>query len=259
MQQDYRAILCFDFDGTLVDRETDEGALLELMDIVGDLRDRGAAWVINTGRSLFQTLEGLTQHRITLVPDFIVAREGEIFQRSQFNRWVDVGDWNERRTKDHKKLYRSKDKFFREIQQLVAGETKIKWVSDAHEPAGLVCNDEEEMTDICKWLDEQLVEHPELRYHRNSIYLRFSHHAYSKGSALAELGSVLSVPADHRFVAGDNHNDLSMLKEQVALNLACPANSIAEVQAAVQEAQGFISEHESTRGCIDALDYYFYR
>lgn len=258
MQQDHKAILCFDFDGTFVDRQPDEAAMGDLMEMLRDLRERGAAWVINTGRSLYQTLEGLTQHGIRQIPDFIIAREGEIYHRSQYNRWVDVGEWNAQRMKDHKKLYKSKEKFLREVQRWLADRTAAKWISEPTEPAGIQSSTEAEMEDICEWLDAQLHQHPELCYQRNSIYLRFTHYAYSKGTALAELSALLHIMPEHMFVAGDNHNDLSMLSANIAHHLACPSNAIPVVQAAVQEHEGFVANYPATLGCVEALSYFFY-
>ncbi len=254
----HKAILCFDFDGTFVEREADLVALTELLALIEDLRERGAAWVINTGRSLFQTLEGLTQHNIRLIPDFIIAREGEIYYRSQYNRWMDLGDWNAQRTRDHKKLYKTKEKFFREIRKFLHASTAASWVSEPSDPAGIISSTEEEMNFICGWMAPHLEAHPELHYQRNSIYLRFTHHHYSKGTALRALSKHLTILPDHVFVVGDNHNDVSMLNTDVAHCLACPANSLTEVKDLVARQDGFIARSPATQGCIEALDFYFY-
>jgi HAD superfamily hydrolase (TIGR01484 family) len=258
MQHSHKAILCFDFDGTFVSRDPDEASMREMMTVLQDLRERGSAWVINTGRSLFQTLEGLTQHSIRQIPDYIIAREGELFHRSQYNRWLDLGDWNTRRTQDHKKLYKSKDKFFREVQKWLAQNTQSKWISEPAEPAGVVSATEEEMDLLCQWLDARLPQHPELSYQRNTIYLRFTHIGYSKGSTLRELASRLHIHPQHILVIGDNHNDLPMMDPEVAQNLACPVNAIPEIQAAVRSHDGFVSRYPATLGCVEALRYYFY-
>jgi HAD superfamily hydrolase (TIGR01484 family) len=253
-----KALLCFDFDGTFVERDSDPIALLELLAMIDDLRDRGAAWVINTGRSLFQTLEGLTQHSVRQIPDFIIAREGEIYHRSQYNRWIDLGDWNSQRNKDHKKLYKTHDKFFRETKKFLNASTMASWVSEPSDPAGIVSATDAEMDEICAWLDPRLESHHDLHYQRNSIYLRFTHRNYSKGTALGALSGYLTIPPDHVFAAGDNHNDVSMLNTEVAHCLACPSNSLPTVQALVAQQDGYVAARPSTGGCIDALSHYFY-
>ncbi len=253
-----KAVICFDFDGTFIEKEQNQDALRELLLVITDLRERGAAWVINTGRSLFQTLEGLTQHGIRQIPDYIVAREGEIFHRSQYNRWIDLGDWNTQRTKDHKKLYKAKEKFFKETKKFLHASTAASWVSEPSDPAGIISTSEEEMNFICDWLNPRLTAHPELHYQRNSIYLRFTHQNYSKGTALAALCEYLRILPDHTFVIGDNHNDLSMLTTDVAHCIACPANSLREVKDVVSRQDGYIAGAPSTAGCVESLAYYFY-
>ncbi len=253
-----KAILCFDFDGTFVEPDVDPQALQELLALIEDLRSRGAAWVINTGRSLFQTLAGLTQHDIRQIPDYIVAREGEIYHCSKYNRWIDLGDWNSHRTSDHKKLYKAKEAFFVETRKFLMDHTAATWVSEPQDPAGIISVSEMEMDSICAWLNERLPQHPELNYQRNSVYLRFTHVDYSKGTALRALCEYLEISPEHVFVVGDNHNDLSMLSTEVAHCLACPANALAEVQEVVASQEGFIAQGTATQGCIEALAYYFY-
>jgi HAD superfamily hydrolase (TIGR01484 family) len=253
-----KAILCFDFDGTFVDTSPDAEAMSALLARLDDLRSRGAAWVINTGRSLYNTLDGLARHGIRTAPDYIVAREGEIYHLSQFNRWIDFGDWNHRRAHDHRKFYRSHAKFFRVIRNWLHEHTHAQFISEEQEPAGIVSSTEDEMNFICQWLDAQREQHPELDYQRNSIYLRFTHHGYSKGTALRELCRVLGIPPDFVFAAGDNHNDVSMLTTEIAHGLACPSNAVDEVQVVVHEQGGFLAEEPATRGCIAALNHYFY-
>lgn len=253
-----KAILCFDFDGTLIDPHPDPVAIGQLLGFLEDLRLRGAAWVINTGRSLYSTLDGLQRCGIRTAPDYIVAREGEIYHLSQFNRWVDFGDWNLRRAKDHKKFYRSHAKLFHQIRRWLKEHTQAQFISEAQEPAGIVSSTVEEMDSICQWLDQHRQEWPDLDYQRNSIYLRFTHCNYSKGTALRELSTVLGIAPAHVFAAGDNHNDLSMLTREVAHGLACPSNAISEVKDAVRVQGGFLAAEPATRGCVAALSHYFY-
>ena len=82
----HSAILCFDFDGTLVDRPSDPYDIARLEEFLKHMHLRGAIWGINTGRSLYHTLDGLTEHGFRQVPDFIIARECEIYHRNDFNR-----------------------------------------------------------------------------------------------------------------------------------------------------------------------------
>ena len=82
--------------------------------------------------------------------------------------------------------------------------------------------------------------------------------------ALAQTAAPAAAPAaaeatpEHTFVAGDNHNDLSMLALEVAHHLACPSNSLPIVKDAILSQQGFVASQPATQGCVEALSHYFY-
>ena len=114
------------------------------------------------------------------------------------------------------------------------------------------------MAGICEWIDQAAPAWPDLGYQRNSIWLRFTHQAYHKGSALQEVRRLLNLGPEFTFAAGDNFNDLSMLQHSVAHGIASPANAIPEVAAHVASLGGYLSSEDSTLGMVDALHHYFY-
>jgi hydroxymethylpyrimidine pyrophosphatase-like HAD family hydrolase len=253
------AILCFDFDGTLVDNPSDPYEIAQLEQILTHMGKRGAVWGINTGRTLFHTLDGLKQHGFRLKPDFIVARECEVYHLNEFNRWVDLGDWNSRCAHDHKKFYKAHVSFFKQLQKYLSSHWPgAKFISDQTEPAGLVVPDEDIMAGICHWIDAQLADWPGLGYQRNSIWLRFTHQGYHKGSALTEVRRILGIGPEFTFAAGDNFNDLSMLRHEVAHGLACPANAVPEVAQHIGSLGGYQAQSDATLGMVDALHHFFY-
>ena len=254
------AILSFDFDGTLVDRPSDPYEIARLESCLVEMQERGAVWGINTGRTLFHTLDGLKEHGFRQRPDFIIARECEIYTLNNVGRWVDLGDWNQRCSADHRKFYTRHAAAFGEIaryaQRVLPG---VKFISDAAEPAGLVAQDDALMEQMCQWLEGQRAQWPELNWQRNSIWLRFTHEGYDKGSALMEVRRVLGIGAAFTFAAGDNFNDLPMLRPEVAHGLACPANAIPEVAASVAGHGGYHASADCTTGVIEALQHFFYQ
>ncbi len=255
------AILCFDFDGTFVDEVPDWEAMQELLEVISQLRQAGAAWVINTGRSLVTLQDGMVLHGIQAQPDFIIAREGEMYALDEHGRYdapAELGTWNKRMERSTRRALRQHLRFFRHLRSWMRDHTNAQWISDEAEPAGIVASSNEEMDEICAWMLGQAGEWPELCWQRASIYLRFSPPGFDKGTALRELGRICEVPSSHIFAIGDGHNDLSMLKPEVAGCLACPINSIFPVITQVHEAKGYRAEEASTRGCIEALGHYFF-
>lgn len=253
------AILCFDFDGTLVDGPTDPYELARFEAYLGHMQKRGAVWGINTGRTLYHVLDGMREHGFQAVPDFIIARECELYHRNAVGRWVDLGEWNKRCAADHRKFYKAHASFFKKLKKHLGEHMEsARFLSDETEPAGIVTLDDESMDQLCVWIDQQKKDWPELGYQRNSIWLRFTHLDYSKGTTLLELRRLLGIGPEMTFVAGDAHNDLSMLNLDVAHGIACPSNAIPYVVAHVRKAGGYTAAAPAVSGCLEAIIHYFY-
>jgi hydroxymethylpyrimidine pyrophosphatase-like HAD family hydrolase len=91
---------------------------------------------------------------------------------------------------------------------------------------------------------------------RNDIYARFSHVAYNKGTALAEVTRRLGLLPDQVFAVGDHLNDLPMLSNTCARFLAAPSNAVEPVKQAVLSQHGYVSQFSHGTGVADALHYF---
>jgi HAD superfamily hydrolase (TIGR01484 family) len=251
-------LLSFDFDGTLVDHGGDPPFHPALAELLREFRKRGAAWLVNTGRGLNQTLEGLAQHSIFLLPDYIIAQECEIFRPGFFKPWRDFGSWNRRARREHDRFVDKHRKFLSDIRRHVS-QTNAEFLMGDFGQVGVVAKDDAELDKICQYIDVNAAQHPDVGYHRNGRYLRFSHAAFSKGSALRELSRLLRLPPDRVFAAGDNHNDLSMLDTRIAAQIACPSNALDPVKEHVSSQGGFVCSKPASEGMIEALEHFFLR
>lgn len=250
-------ILCFDFDGTLVHSETEPAFHPALGDMIRQLRRMGAAWVINTGRSLEQTLQGLGGHGIFMEPDFIIAQECEIFRPGLISRWKDYGSWNRQARRAHERFMRDHRKSIDAIRQMVETQTKAEFMEGDFGQVGVVATSDAELDGICEYIEQHQREFPDIGYHRNGIYLRFSHSGFSKGSALGELARLLKLTPEQVFAAGDNYNDLPMLDLRYAAQIACPGNALEPIKHAVKSRGGFVANGIASLGMIEALEHYF--
>lgn len=250
-------ILSFDFDGTLHDPESDPAVAVEFFEKIMRLRELGWIWGINTGRSQAQMKQGFMEVGFPFVPDFLVARERELYTPGEFGNWYPVEDWNRQVEKDHKRFFRKMKKPLQRIKEHVVCHTKAEWVEQEGDPAGLVASTEEEMAAICKVIDKEAECAPLLGYLRNSIYLRFSHKDYHKGSTLAEVTRRTGITAAGVLVAGDGHNDLDMLNRRYANWIICPSNAHADVQQVVVDEGGYVSRGHSSQGVLEALEHFF--
>lgn len=246
-------LFCFDFDGTLVDKDhtpSFEPALAEQLEAASR---GGAAWVINTGRSLHHTLEGVLGHRIPLAPDFIIAREHEIYARSADGRWSDLGVWNGEARVIHDTFYRQHARVLGDIRRFVEGGQLGWWIEEAGDPAGVITHTEEGMAQVIDFVHERLARWPDLGYQRNTIYLRFTHRRFDKGTALRELTRHLGLTAAEVFAAGDNFNDLPMLRRDLAHHLVAPENSLPQVKSQVLDEGGRVSALPASRAMAEAV------
>lgn len=248
-----RRILSFDFDGTLHHPADEPPVPTDFFDLVRELRDaHGALWCVNTGRSLPQMIEGFVESRFAFLPDWVVAREREIYQPNPFGRMIPHKAWNNRCEKEMRKLFKKCSRFLKTARHQILEHTGAEWIEMAGEPAGIIARSDEEMD----WITERLLmlEPPEqLGWQRNSIYLRFGHRGYQKGSSLAEIAQLCGLDAAACFAIGDSFNDLEMLDPQHAGFIACPANAVEKVRMRVSANGGYLSPMGHGAGVIDAL------
>lgn len=251
-------ILSFDFDGTLHDPATDPPVPPEFFKLVRELReDRGVLWGINTGRSLEHLMEAFTESRLPFLPDWVVAREREIYFPAARGRWLPHAPWNQRCEKEIHGLFKRVRKLLARIRQEIEEHTGAQWMQWDGEPAGVIARTEEEMAWIVERVTPLAADEPHLAWQRNSIYLRFGHRDFHKGSSLAEIALHHRLPTARCFAMGDSHNDLEMLDPAHAGMTACPANSVAEIREKVSLTGGLVTRGAHGHGAIEALRHFF--
>lgn len=251
-------VLSFDFDGTLHDPAASPPVPAEFFETIGGLRQsHGAVWGINTGRSMPQVMEGFIESRFPFLPDYVVAREREIYFPNEFGRWLPHRKWNDACEKEIARLFKGAKKVMKAIRKEVEDHTGAHWIEMQGEPAGIISQSEEEMEWIVPRVEILAAGIPVLGWQRNSIYLRFGHRDYQKGSSLSEVAGLYGLGADRCFAAGDSHNDMEMLDPAHAAMAACPANAVEAIRAKVAETGGYLCRAGHAHGVIEALRHYF--
>ncbi|MES2995655.1 MAG: HAD hydrolase family protein [Verrucomicrobiota bacterium] len=253
-----RHVLSFDFDGTLHDPAATPPVPSAFFALIAQLREtRGAIWGINTGRSMPQLIEGFIESRFPFLPDWVVAREREIWFPNEFGRWLAHEKWNQRCEKDIAKLFKRSRKLLARLKAAVSEHTGARWLEMEGEPAGLIAQTQEEMDWIVGNVLPLAGEEPMLSWQRNSIYLRFSHRDYHKGSGLSAIAALHGLGPAHCFAIGDSHNDLEMLDPAHAGMRACPANSVPEILGKVIREGGLVTRQIHAASVIEALRHFF--
>lgn len=252
------AVLSFDFDGTLHDPSAVPTVPVRFFEVIRSLREtHQAVWGINTGRSMAHVVEGLVEARSPILPDWVVAREREIYFPNRFGRWIPAGDWNKRCEKDITRLFKKHRKLLKQIREEVLSHTGAEWLELEGDPAGLIARREEDMEWILPRIVELTKEAPDLGWQRNSIWLRFGHRGYHKGSSLGEVARHFGVGTDRCFAIGDSHNDFEMLDPANAGMFACPSNAVEEIRHHVAAHGGYLAKTGHGHGAVEALEHFF--
>jgi HAD superfamily hydrolase (TIGR01484 family) len=252
------AILSFDFDGTLHHSGGTPPVPVEFFELIQKLRtEQGVVWGINTGRSMPQLIEGFIESRFPFIPDWVVAREREIYFPNHFGRWLPHVAWNKRCEKEIHRLFKHSRKLLKQIRHEIGEHTGARWLEMDGEPAGMISRTEEEMEWIVGHITPLIAAEPHLSWQRNSIYLRFGHRDFQKGSSLSEIGRHYGINAARCFAIGDSHNDMEMLDPKHAEMISCPANAVSAIKDKITAAGGFITEASYGNGSIEALNHYF--
>ncbi len=250
-------LLSTDFDGTLIGHGSDGLCVPSFATALSIHHEKGGLWAVNTGRSLEHALEGLAIFGGPVEPDFFLTNERHIFRR-EGEAWIDHGPWNEDCRARHEDLFLNAGEVFRQIEDMARRQPeKVTVVYEAGVPAGIVTADEETMEVAAGEIDRASVGVADFAYQRNTIYLRFCHRDYHKGSALGELCRLEGIATSDVFAVGDHLNDLPMLDVSYAGMVACPANAIEPVKRVIEKFGGYVAENPWADGVAEAMAYYW--
>jgi hydroxymethylpyrimidine pyrophosphatase-like HAD family hydrolase len=248
-------LISTDFDGTLFAEFENPPIPERVQELIGDLQSRGAKWIINTGRDMSSLMEALARARISIEPDFLVLVEREIHLHAD-SRYVGLEEWNSACARAHTELFARVQADLPRIVSWIGARFHARIYEDAYSPFCLIAGNNGDADVIHSYLAEYSRSVPHLAVVRNDVYARFSHEAYNKGTALAELTRRLGLDSGKVFAAGDHLNDLPMLSRQYARWLAAPGNAVEPVKQAVRQQNGYVSELSHGEGVAEALEFH---
>jgi len=246
-------LISTDFDGTIFEEFETPSIAHEFERRIAWLQERGVKWVINTGRSYDSLMLSLEQADLSVTPNYLVLVEREIHIWKN-GRFAGHDVWNEQCEDKHASLFELIRMDVRELSEWVRATFPGTHVySDAHSPMCVTARCNEESDAIQIRMQEYCETHPELVWVRNDVHSRFSHIEFSKGTALREIAERLDIPAERIFAAGDELNDLPMLRADVAGFLAAPANAVPEVREQVESEGGYVATRSFAAGVDEAI------
>jgi HAD superfamily hydrolase (TIGR01484 family) len=245
-------LISTDFDGTIFAEFENPPIPEKLQEIIGELQAQGVKWVINTGRDMSGLMEALGRAKISVEPDYLVLVEREIHSHDGV-KFVGLHEWNAECTRSHDQLFTRVVPDLPRITEWINQRFHATVYEDPFSPFCLIAGNRGDAEAINQYLEEYCRTVPDLTVVRNDVYSRFSHAAYNKGAALAELTRRLKITPAEVFAAGDHWNDLPMLSRKYAHWLGSPSNAIEPVKAQVRAQGGHISELHCGFGTAEAL------
>ncbi len=228
-------LISTDFDGTLVGAH--EG-LEHFFELVKEQRKRhNVEWVINTGRNWESLVTEMHDRSFPILPDWLVLVEREVYKICRDHPVGDY-DWNNCCEEVHTSLFNSVPDFWTSLTEFIVEQTSAETISEEHSPIAIRASNDDEADRIHHFIHGLLPSYPQLAMMRNSVYFRFAHEAYHKGSGLQRVQEHLEVGPEATMVIGDHYNDIPMLDSTCAHFIACPSNAIPQVRSHVKERGG---------------------
>ena len=204
-----------------------------------------------------QVMEGFIESQFPFLPDWVIAREREIYFPNEFGRFLPHKEWNKRCEKNIHKLFRKSKKALKAIRKEVEEHTGAQYIEVDGDPAGLISRTEEEMEWIIERIEPIVATVPNLGWQRNSIYLRFGHKNYQKGTTLSEVANFFNLDTASTFAAGDSHNDVEMLSKEHSAYAACPANAVNAIKDLITSRDSLVTSSAHGHGVVEALEHFF--
>lgn len=249
-------LLSTDFDGTLIGFDSDGRCSPDFAVAISEYHEAGGLWAVNTGRSVEHAVQGLRRFQPPIMPDFLLTCEREVYRRLSDGQWEAHGHWNETCRQRHEELYSLAEELYAVIADRAGKRGGIEMIWEEGRLVGFVTRTEEVMEAFLKEVDLLSADFVDFSYQRNTVYLRFCHRDYHKGSALGELCRLEGLDAGWVLAAGDHYNDIPMLDGRHARHAACPANAIEAVKHRVRLSGGYIAERNYADGVADALAFF---
>ena len=246
-------LISTDFDGTIFAEFESPPISERVQKLIGDLQSRGAKWVINTGRDISSLMEALARSRVAVEPDYLVLVEREIYCHTD-SQYLSLEEWNSACSRAHAELFARVRADLPRIIAWISARFHARLYEDAYSPFCLIAGNNGDADVIHEYLTEYCRGIPHLALVRNDVYARFSHEAFNKGTALAEITRRLGLSTETVFAAGDQLNDLPMLSRRYARWLAAPGNAVEPVKQAVRQQDGHVSDLPHGNGVAEGLE-----
>jgi hydroxymethylpyrimidine pyrophosphatase-like HAD family hydrolase len=254
-EESHRLLIALDLDGTAVRYEPRLEMDPDLMEYISSLRERGAAWAMNSDRYTDTMIDIAMLLPEEQRPAAILSCQRFIHLLNSQGRYAPVSPWNSQQMLLHKSLWDRIAPHFAQWHEAIAREFTIV----AHAINDLVCAYlvSTDQTPPLRARMRALVQPwPDAQVSGNQEWTFILHAAFSKGRVLGTCAELLGVDPQNIIAVGDGLNDITMLNGSVTRMVGCPGNASPEVVQAVTEAGGVVAEGTAAAGTLHILRHY---
>jgi len=247
-------LVACDLDGTLIDGIP---ILPEVKEFIVKIRQRGIKFVINSGRSLENILDILSQSKVSCpagYPEAIISKHGVFIHYLKGQIYVEDEEWNKARQKELKILKQEigwKSKLW---EKIIEEKFKIYPVSKNIDygvfAVSFKKNEEAEK------IKKVLLKDSNFKYTtflRNRFFLTAALSTTQKGSSLARVAEHFKIPPSQVLAIGDSQNDEHMLNGKYGFIPAAPSNAEDNIKQLVRSQKGFVASLPEGKGVIEIV------
>ena len=229
----------------------------EVRDFLAEVQRKGIKFVINSGRSLENILDILSQSEIYFdrgYPEAIISRHGVFIHYLQGKTYVEDEEWNRQRREDMDILQdeigwksRSWEKMIEEDLQIFPQKKNI-----AYGVFEMLFNTDEEAERV----RQILLRENDLKYTtflRNRHFLTATLATALKGRSLSRVAWSFRVYPSQVVAVGDSQNDEDMLDGKYGFIPAAPSNAEPGIKTMVRENKGYVATLPEGRGVVEVV------
>jgi len=248
------SLIACDLDKTLMD---DVPILPEVREFMVKLRQEGIKFVINSGRSLEDILQILSQSKVNHTqgyPEAIISKHGVFIHYLKGNNYVEDERWNRARQEEMEILYQEigwKSKLW---ERIIEENLKIcpKRKNIAYGIFEVSFNTNEEAEKV----RQTLLRSNNFKYTtflRNRHFLTATLATALKGRSLLQVAQHFKIQPSQILAVGDSQNDEDMLNGNYGFIPAAPSNAEPEIKLLVKAHQGYVASLPEGRGVVEVV------
>ncbi len=249
------SLIALDFDGTSAVYEPRLAMHPGLMDLLGELRERGCGWVINSDRCIDTLVEIAGLLPGPLQPEAILSAQRFIHTRAGSGAYEPLRPWNDIRQELHLALWRDIQPCFEDWQRKIEADFTVceRFVNDMVFAYRVPDDENPALRELMRAYIRPFADAQLSGNHEWSFIL---HADFSKAGLLEHYCAVCGIDTEKILAVGDGFNDISMLDAALTPSTGCPADACPEVLAAVRAGGGYVAGSNGPEGTIEVIRFY---